>query len=421
MPDEGKFSARCNPIKGTEKHVKRLPRHVIHYRIPASRWRQVRLYMGGKIIKRSTKTASEQKADKFATALYIDLLQRHDANQPLTRGSRFESVCNDLLAEDAKRLKPRALTDETQAFQRDLIPFFRHYQLDQIKYKTIQQYIENLNKNRDQPLSASSLRTYVGYLHKVLTHAVRNEWLDRLPPFPIIKRQDRPRDWFNPGQRAKLRETIKQEVAKETVVQYQPITTELLEVTYFMIEAYLRPGDLKNLKNKHIEFDPEYKYLRIRLPDSKTIATPIITDEAAIATWKRLKATHKDKAGDEDYLIFPNLTGRAHAMRILQKQFRHILETAKLKTSSTGDERTLYSLRHTCAIEALLEPNADINRLATNMRTSPDMIHRFYAAHLNAEIYARREHDKRKQKHRKRQISIQGSPSRSTVPVLSAQ
>jgi len=64
-----------------------------------------------------------------------------------------------------------------------------------------------------------------------------------------------------------------------------------------------------------------------------------------------------------------------------------VLEVTSLKLSTSGETRTLYSLRHSSIMLRLLfVRTVDTLTLARNARTSPEMIDRFYAAPLQGEI-----------------------------------
>src|SRR5262249_52262850 len=75
-----------------------------------------------------------------------------------------------------------------------------------------------------------------------------------------------------------------------------------------------------------------------------------------------------------------------HAMSVMSKQFRYVLEKAGLYEVENGPPRTLYSLRHTCIMRQLVNGKVKIEILAKNCRTSVEMIERFYGSHLKAEM-----------------------------------
>jgi hypothetical protein len=69
----------------------------------------------------------------------------------------------------------------------------------------------------------------------------------------------------------------------------------------------------------------------------------------------------------------------------MQRQIDQLLILADLKKDGHGTSRTLQSRRHTSIMLRLL--NADnLDTLARNVRTSVEMIDRFYAKPLTAEM-----------------------------------
>jgi len=96
----------------------------------------------------------------------------------------------------------------------------------------------------------------------------------------------------------------------------------------------------------------------------------------------------------DDFVFFPAEKSRAYAMQIMQRQFRHVLEQAGLKTGAEGQDRTLYSLRHTSIMYCLRNSrHIDLLTLAKNCRTSVEMLERFYASQLRAEMNISQLHD----------------------------
>ena len=64
-----------------------------------------------------------------------------------------------------------------------------------------------------------------------------------------------------------------------------------------------------------------------------------------------------------------------------------IIDAADLGDAPNDDRITLYSLRHTSLMYRLIYGNGmDLLTLATNARTSVDMIVRFYASQLTGEM-----------------------------------
>ena len=82
---------------------------------------------------------------------------------------------------------------------------------------------------------------------------------------------------------------------------------------------------------------------------------------------------------------------------VLSQNFNKILVATDLKKGELGQERSLYSLRHTAIMFRLLYGKGiDLLTLARNARTSVQMIEEFYASNLTAEMNIGLLHSKRK-------------------------
>jgi len=88
-----------------------------------------------------------------------------------------------------------------------------------------------------------------------------------------------------------------------------------------------------------------------------------------------------------DCVFMPQQTKRDVALKDLQKQMAILLDDCGMRKGPRDEDRSLYSLRHTCIMFRLLYGEGlDLLTLARNARTSPEMIDRFYARHLSAEM-----------------------------------
>jgi len=95
----------------------------------------------------------------------------------------------------------------------------------------------------------------------------------------------------------------------------------------------------------------------------------------------------QDTASQDDYLFLPRIRRREAAGPIISQHFNKILEVAHLRTGQLGQARSLYSLRHTAIMFRLLYGRGiDLLTLARNARTSVQMIEKFYASNLTAEM-----------------------------------
>jgi hypothetical protein len=92
----------------------------------------------------------------------------------------------------------------------------------------------------------------------------------------------------------------------------------------------------------------------------------------------------------------PQIKDREAAIVLLEGHFRKILIHSDLRYSHLGGRRTLYSLRHSAITFRLLYgKNIDLLTLARNARTSAEMIDKFYASELTAEMNVDMLHSRR--------------------------
>jgi hypothetical protein len=386
---------RTVPISETITRVGRgYPDKLVIYKQAASRFWWVRYFTQGRVAKRTTKTTDKNKALAFAKKFYEDILLRERDLLPVALSPTFERIAYQVLEEQevaiAQKLRnPKLNLNNRQILEKDMLPFFRGFNVKEIGHRQIVSYLARLNERQ---LAPSTLKVHLSLLRKILAVAQRDGLLDHLPSLPKIKLQDSPRGWFTADQYEKLRKAASTLAKERTVVRYRTITDEIRHLITFMVNTFLRPSDIRFLKHRNIEVvKGEHSYLRIQthIDTPKTNNAPIVTMEAAVAIYESLIKAHIKTGlpvGSDNYLFFPDLVNRDHAMKMIQVQFNSVLERADLKVSASGEKRTLYSLRHTAIMFRLTKGSIDLLTLAKNARTSVEMIERFYARHLQPEM-----------------------------------
>jgi integrase len=389
----------ANPIPDTYEEVPGYPKKLKICRIPASPFWYARTWMSDKTIMRSTKTDQRKKAQQAAREFYDELLLRKSKKEPLTQGSTFALAADALLEHDKERVergerKESLVRDGAYLVENELKPFFKNDHIKTINFARINAYVKHLKTRGKKPVGSNTIRNHLIFLRKVLKHAHKLDLLDKLPIFPTISTVDNPREWFTDEQYTLVLETCTKcegwKNYKKKV--HKPITKELRLISAFLVNTFLRPPDLKSMRNKDITVvagDDGTKYLRISAA-SKTLKRDVISMPKAVTVLERLTEFNKTLGYGKpnDYLFFPALSrDRSYAFQTLRLQFNHVLEEAGLKRTDDGNVRTLYSLRHSAIMFRLLNGgNVDLFTLAKNCRTSVDMLQRFYVNHLEAEM-----------------------------------
>jgi hypothetical protein len=259
-------------------------------------------------------------------------------------------------------------------------------------------YLMSLN------LSSITISQYMIALRKVLLFALSKELILKVPNFPKLKISSNPRGGFSIQEYYLLLRKSKELsklIAPQKVITHRNIkdgiycATEQLPFEFvwlirFMVNSFVRPVDIKLIQHQHIQIvRGEYVYLRIKLPETKKHTNQIVTLSAAVRVYEALKK-HMDSKGyakPSDYLFLPQIQDREAAIYIIGKHFRALLEKTNLRQGSLGQNRSLYSLRHTAITYRLLYGKGiDLLTLARNARTSVEMIERFYASNLTPEM-----------------------------------
>jgi integrase len=167
-----------------------------------------------------------------------------------------------------------------------------------------------------------------------------------------------------------------------------------------MVYTFLRPGDVRQLKNKHIEIiHGKFHYLRLTPPEIKRHKAPTVSLPQAVRVYKTLLA-HQTAMGygkPDDYVFFPEEKNRLRCLNTIGWLFNWILNSLGIKAGPHGADRSFYSLRHTAiTFRLIFGGNIDLLTLARNARTSVEMIEKFYASTLSAEMNISLLHSKRR-------------------------
>ncbi len=400
---------RTHPIRGTISNVEGYPRKLVLYLMEASPYWQVRYFEDGKIFRRSTRTTDKQAAVKRAKEIFADITINRVNGQVVSRlRGRFETVALELMQLQQLRVlrgevTPATYENDHNRLRRDILPFFGHYEIKSVDYNAVDAYINQIalqtGRGRGGLLSSASVQMHLAHIGKILRFAHRRGLIEAVPALPSVKRQERSRDYFTPEEVSRLVATAKSLVGDTDVIRIKrtgkfirnvEISEDVGDLIEFMLNAFIRPTDLKVLQHQHIAVvRREQTYLRLTQPETKRHSLPMVSMPHAVAVYERLMARRQaiGPIRPSDYVFFPCWTDRSYAIVQMRRQFDLVLKRAGLKISGRGESRTLYCLRHTAIMERLLNGDKiDVLSLARNARTSVEMIERFYARHLHGEM-----------------------------------
>ena len=417
--DAGFYKPRCRtlPIVSTMTSVPNYPAKLVVFLTRASRYWQVRCYFDGKTIVRSLRTTSKRDALRLAKMFY----NAHIGAAPQTERVQFarrhsiELVARLTVQTEQARVNrgevaAHSLTMLVSRLRKHVIPYFEHVAVEDIGYAHIERFFNHLCTLGYKPMTLSQ---YLTALRKVLNTAHAHTWIEQVPQFPKLRITSTARGNFTVTEYRQLlrcakhlrnhkpaARTITHRNTRDGVFAHDAnVCYELPWLIGFMVNSFVRPVDVKLIQHKHVQVvRGEHCYLRLSLPETKRHRAQIVTLPAAVHIYEHLTAyfSQQGMASADDYLFLPKLQDRRSAIYLLEKQFRRVLDATDLRFGTQGQRRTLYSLRHSAITFRLLYGHGiDLLTLARNARTSLEMVDKFYASELRAEMNVGMLHSRR--------------------------
>ena len=412
--------SRNAPIKSSMTVVEGLPSKLKIFRIAGSKYWQMRFYNLGRYTTQSLKTTNIEEAKEFAAQIfesYVDsgtyipragaYVLDEETNQQL-----LHSLIEDVLQAEEQKVQRDEIKHASYVMSKIrleglIFDFFKNQPLNKINADVLAEFITFLTRRN---LSASTIQGYMAQTRKLLKLLCRKEIIKAVPAFPSLKSQPNSRGAFTLTEyKAILRESKR--LRSETFTdwgkrnkawirsEYHQMPTEMNWLIRFMVYTFVRPGDIRQIKNKHIEIiRGTYHYLRLNLPEVKRHSAATVSLPPAVLIFEKLLAYQQARGygKPDDYVFFPEESNRRLVLDITGWAFNWILKNLGIKAGPHGADRTLYSLRHTAITFRLIYGGSiDLLTLARNARTSVEMIDKFYASTMSAEMNIALLHGKR--------------------------
>lgn len=336
----------------------------------------------------------------------------HAKSSLLDNQNLLHDVIQEVLLMEQERVSRDEITQGSYLMTKGrleglVFQFLKTQPLAQINSETMEAFVSFLTS---QHLAPPTIVGYMALIRKLLRLMLRQGVIDKLPLFPKVKSPANSRGAFTVTEyRAILKKS--KALAGQTFddwgvgkrawirKKYQCMSDSMNALILFMVYTFLRPGDIRQLKNKHVEVvRGSFNYLRLTLPEVKRHKAPVVSLPAAVGIYERLlhRQLSSGYGHPEDYVFFPEEKNRRLILDVIGWQFNLILKELGLKQGPHGVNRSLYSLRHTSITFRLIYGgNIDLLTLARNARTSVEMIEKFYASTLSAEMNIALLHGKR--------------------------
>ncbi|WP_297723151.1 phage integrase SAM-like domain-containing protein [Limnohabitans sp. Rim8] len=327
--------------------------------------------------------------------------------------NNFNYLASELLDLEWDRVSRGEISASSTGIQKNrldahILPFFRYIPATQVTHQTLADFVSRLTK---QNLSTTTISQYLVIVRKLLKLGVRKGFLKETPEMPKVKIAIQPRSMLSVLEYRKvcqaahrlshtraLAPPIKSTEGKRERFWVAPrnmfLPPDMGWAIRFMVNSFIRPGDLRELKHKHVNVVRGSSiYLRLKLPKTKKHDKQMVTLQPAVKVYEAARSHHTAEGygGDEDYVFLPAEKDRNYALAVLGFWFKWCIREAGLSSNDElGQTRTLYCLRHTSLMFRLLYGQGiDMLTLARNARTSVQMIEKFYASSLDGEMNVR--------------------------------
>ena len=352
----------------------------------------------GRWLRKATGTADLDKAKSIAEEKWMEARILARSGHPVI-SKKFKAVAETvLLALEAKIAadgsKRGSNNDYLATIKGYLIPFFGNFNVDRISTDVFNDFCEWRRQKVGKELSQSAQSNHNSALNLVFDHAVEKGFMTTLQR-PVLKNTGEA-GGRRPDFSVKEIEAICAHLpgwVNDARLERSRMIRELLAVYIpFVAATGMRPGtEIEFLEWRHLEVHRmgEEPVLYAHIQRGKTVKKN--KPMGAVlhrSCWLLLEKIRQFTPGLADKTLYQVLDEKP-ALKIfrmrdgtqpnqLSKQFKQLLiELKMLDCPITGDERTLYSLRH-YAITQLVAKGLTAEQIQSQVRTSAVMIAKYY-------------------------------------------
>jgi integrase len=368
---------------------------VVLYRRSRSLLYQCRYKLAdGTWYRQSTRKASIEHAVAVACDLYDEARYRQRlglAHQTHT----FAQIAAVALAELRVKIDAStgrtAYSDYVGCIEKYFLPYFKDKRLEELSHTDIVEFELWRDRQMARKPKASTLMNFASAWNKLLAVAVERGYISERVPVPKLTTK---------GEKGTTRPAFSEDEIKHLLAfmerwQYEglrAVEKEMRPLLRDYVEMLLLTGmrhgtEAMGICWRHLEWhtDKGVRYLRVWV-DGKTGGRWLIAKHRAVEVLKRLHARQTDmKHIAFDALFAERLPHKlfrfsdGYQPPSLNGTFRRLMRDTGLLKNEDGQNRTLYSLRHTYATFELLRGGTDIHTLSKQMGNSAAMIERHYS------------------------------------------
>lgn len=285
--------------------------------------------------------------------------------------------------------------------ERYFLPYFKEQRLEELTHADVTQFELWRNRQMAKQPKASTLQNFASAWNKIISTALEKGYISERVPVPRLTvkgEKSKARPAFTEEEVAKLLQFMEGWQHEGRLAVEREIRPLLRDYVELLLYTGMRHGtEALNIRWQHIEWHTHkaVRYLRVWV-SGKTGGRWLIAKHAAVEALQRLHSRQRDIAGMSfetllqtraTQLLFRFSDG--YQPPSLNGTFRRLMRDSGLLKDGEGQNRTLYSLRHTYATMELLKGGTDIHTLSRQMGNSAVMIER-HCSKLTATMAADR-------------------------------
>ncbi|MBM3390253.1 MAG: integrase [Betaproteobacteria bacterium] len=353
------------------------------YRLADGTWHRV-----------STRKASVEHAVAVACDMYDEARYRQRLGLA-HRAHTFAQIAAITAAELRRKIDATtgktAYHDYLSCIERYFVPYFADKRIEQLTHTDVAEFEVWRDRQMRRKPKASTLLNFASAWNRIVDVAVRHGFISERVPVPKLTTR---------GEKGKTRpafteQEVEQLLAFMDVWQTQgrlaverdirPLLRDYIEILLYtgMRHGTEAMGICWNNVEWHTHKD--VRYIRIWV-DGKTGGRWLIAKHAAVDVLRRLHQRQQDI----QHLSFDDVLTQRVTHKLFRFSngytphsfvgtFRRLMRDSGLAKTADGQNRTLYSFRHTYATLELLRNSTDIHTLSKQMGNSAAMIERHYS------------------------------------------
>jgi PHD/YefM family antitoxin component YafN of YafNO toxin-antitoxin module len=191
--------------------------------------------------------------------------------QGAMRSNNFDVLADQLIAQENQRVQRGELSAASVGILKNrldahVLPYFKYIPPSQVTPMMMDAFVKRLT---DAHLSSTTVSQYLVVVRKLLKLAIRHGFLREVPELPTIKVANRPRSMLSLKEYAAVVRTahrlarrgdkapeVKASSGHRERFWVQPrnlsLPPDMAWAIRFMVNSFVRPGDLRQLKHKHV-------------------------------------------------------------------------------------------------------------------------------------------------------------------------